>query len=171
MCRYEISTKKERKLCYDLVNIRLPDIVMMLSRPGVIRPPGVPSSSRGNRRETGCGYNCLRLSCLLSSDEEIVLVLHFARLAPVSSEVKNVLTPSEDVSEVCMQTLSSHRTQPGTRLSDLTSLQHRPELEGRNFFKSWLPQHPSWPWSQYVISYIILYSIDKLPMIWYKDIF
>ena len=41
MCRYEISTKKERKLCYDLVNIRLPDIVMMLSRPRIIRPPGV----------------------------------------------------------------------------------------------------------------------------------
>ena len=87
------------------------------------------SSSRGNRLETGWSYNCLRLSCLLFSEEEIVSVLNFARLAPLRTEVKNVLTPSEDVSEVCMQTLSSHRTQPGTRRSDLTTLlgalQHR----------------------------------------------
>ena len=100
------------------------------------------SSSRGNRLETGWSYNCLRLSCLLFSEEEIVSVLNFARLAPLRTEVKNVLTPSEDVSEVCMQTLSSHRTQPGTRLSDLTSLQHRPELEGLNIFRIVTPPTP-----------------------------
>ena len=123
-CQHKIT-----RHCYDVVQARS-------------NPTTRSSSSRGNRRETGCGYNCLRLSCLLSSDEEIVLVLHFARLAPVSSEVKNVLTPSEDVSEVCMQTLSSHRTQPGTRLSDLTSLQHRPELEGLNIFRIVTPPTP-----------------------------